>query len=176
MHVRLLPPCMFLFMKTSRRKTKPSRSIDSTSVRWLKQVTYLSSSPCRRRQPRHGCRRGLACRPPWYIWLSLLRHSTPPLLLPYVCPRPQLQKQWNVCSVVALVSAWLARDRPPRWWQDTSRTCVCAPMAVPAGQWSGEGIGAEETIYRQGAPARERSSATLSIDGNEVMNEAWGSK
>ena len=72
--------------QTSRTTTKPSRSIQCDA--WLKQVNYiyLSSSPCRRRQPRHGCR-GLACRRPWLSPPSLNLSTTP------VPQRPQLQKQ-----------------------------------------------------------------------------------
>jgi len=152
MHI-WLRPC---FCSSNIEEEDETLQIDSVQHRrdaWLlKQVNYLSSSPCRRRQPRHGCR-GLACRRPWLSPPSLNLSTTP---VPLSCRN-------NACGI----SCWffLARsiDRPAPVAVDTSRTYVCAPMAVPAGQWLGEGIGAEETIYRQGAPARKRSSATLSI-------------
>ena len=53
---------------------------------------------------------------------------------------------------------------------------MCAPRAVPAGQWTGEGIGGDLYIG-WGAPASEGTSATLPM-GNErsgvgVGGEIW---
>jgi hypothetical protein len=84
---------------------------------------------------------------------------TPPLPL-YLAA----ETMWACLAVGFLPLAGGMRD---------SRTCVRTPMAVPpAGQWSGDGIGAGKLYIGEGTPARERAPRprALPIDGNGAVN------